>query len=358
MLSGRMVFLRYILLLLAGLLFSGANSLAGCIAAEAQGADCAAGAAGDCSPKAIAFYEDRIAFFEGKDAYTDQQLDSACSNDPQGAVCMAWVSDALCAAELSSTSFCGGTPLGNARWGYFNDQTYAEIAQYRLQTGRNPGPELYQDSHSIYSYRLSAFDLLDKHPEAVEAVRQAQAISLAVGLVGGVRASRIPSGRAVNAKPADVPTNLSWTPSSVRNIFPGVGNRIPIETSNGALVRPADNPNYSVATEVQLPTSAYPGVSRQRHNQISNQALHEAFEADPAYAAQMESLYPGIVDGVRPGPRGAFPRSAPTSDVTWHHGTQPGQMQLVPIDQHTAPGPVQGSLHPNGSGGFADWGTE
>ncbi len=135
-------------------------------------------------------------------------------------------------------------------------------------------------------------------------------------------------------------------------------NKTPIETSNGALVRPPDSPNYSVATEVQLPSNAYPGVSRQRHNQISNQAMHEAFEADPVFAAQMENLYPGIVDGVNPGPRGAFPRSAPTSDVTWHHGTQPGQMQLIPIDQHTAPGPVQGTLHPSGSGGFADWGTE
>ena len=135
-------------------------------------------------------------------------------------------------------------------------------------------------------------------------------------------------------------------------------NRTPIETSNGAIVRPIDSPNYSVATEVQLPSSAYPGVSRQRHNQISNQALHESFVADPAYAARMENLYPGIVDGVRPGTRGAFPRSAPTSDVTWHHGSQPGQMQLVPIDQHTAGGTIQGSLHPNGSGGFANWGTE
>lgn len=123
-------------------------------------------------------------------------------------------------------------------------------------------------------------------------------------------------------------------------------NRTPIESSNGALVRPSESPNYSVATEVQLPSNAYPGVSRRRHNQISNQAMHEAFEADPAYTAQMENLYPGIVDGVKPGPRGSFPRGAPTSDVTWHHGTQPGQMQLVPIDQHTAPGPVQGSLHP------------
>ncbi len=137
-------------------------------------------------------------------------------------------------------------------------------------------------------------------------------------------------------------------------------NRTPIETSSGAIVRPADSPNYSVATEVRLPSNAYPGASRRRHNQISNQALHESFESDPAFAARMESLYPGIVDGVRPGPRGAFPDSRPTPDVTWHHGTEPGQMQLIPRDHHIAPGPVQDALHPgpNRGGGFVDWGTE
>ncbi|MBO6604060.1 MAG: HNH endonuclease [Roseicyclus sp.] len=125
-----------------------------------------------------------------------------------------------------------------------------------------------------------------------------------------------------------------------------------------AVVRPADSQYYSVAAEVQLPSSAYPGLSRPRHNQISNQALHDMFQTDPAYAAQMESLYPGIVAGAAPGSRGAFSRNPPASGVTWHHGTQPGQMQLVPTDQHGLRGPIQGSLHPNGSGGFADWGTQ
>uniref|UniRef100_UPI0018E45665 HNH endonuclease n=1 Tax=Tsuneonella flava TaxID=2055955 RepID=UPI0018E45665 len=131
-----------------------------------------------------------------------------------------------------------------------------------------------------------------------------------------------------------------------------------IGTPSGSTVRPLDSPHYSNAFEVQLPDSAYPGVSRQRHNQLSNQALHEAFEADPSFSTQMENLYPGIVDGVRPGVRGAYPRSAPTPDVTWHHGDNPGQMQLVPRDQHTTSGPAQDSLHSDGSGGYSNWGTE
>ncbi|WP_249979059.1 HNH endonuclease, partial [Vreelandella olivaria] len=130
------------------------------------------------------------------------------------------------------------------------------------------------------------------------------------------------------------------------------------ESSNGAIVRPSDSPYYSSAYEIQLPRMAYPGVSRQRHNQLSNQALHEAFDTDPSFAARMESLYPGIVNGVRPGARGAYSRSAPTPEVTWHHGNIPGQMQLVPRDQHAAPGPVQDSLHPGGSGGYSNWGIE
>ena len=130
------------------------------------------------------------------------------------------------------------------------------------------------------------------------------------------------------------------------------------ETSNGSVVRPSVSPYYSNVYEVQLPAAAYPGSSRQLHNQLSNQALHEAFQADPVFAVRMESLYPGIIKGVQPGTRGAYSRTAPTADVTWHHGDQPGQMQLVPREHHTAPGPVQENLHPGGTGGYSQWGKE
>ena len=66
-------------------------------------------------------------------------------------------------------------------------------------------------------------------------------------------------------------------------------------------VRPIDSPNYSTAYEMKLPSTAYPNVSRQRHNQLANESLHKKFEADSTYAAQMEVQYPGIVDGVKPG---------------------------------------------------------
>lgn len=120
--------------------------------------------------------------------------------------------------------------------------------------------------------------------------------------------------------------------------------------------RPSNSPHYSTSYEVELPEGTYPGMSRPRHNQLSNESLHEAFRDNPGFAAEMEKLYPGIVEGVQPGPRGAFSRSAPTPDVTWHHGETPGKMQLVPTDHHRAPGPVQDTLHPDGFGGFSIWG--
>ena len=67
----------------------------------------------------------------------------------------------------------------------------------------------------------------------------------------------------------------------------------------------------------------------------------------------MESIYPGIVEGVKPGKRGAFSRKAPTKDVTWHHeATRSGILQLIPIEQHRAKGKIQSILHPQGSGGM------
>lgn len=122
-------------------------------------------------------------------------------------------------------------------------------------------------------------------------------------------------------------------------------------------VRPPSSPNYSVAYEAQLPEGAFPGRSAEYHFSEANRQLHGAFESDPAFAASMEAQYPGIVDGVSPGPRGGFPRESPSDALTWHHeATTPGTMQLVPYEQHVAPGPIQGSLHPGGKGGMAIWG--
>ena len=122
--------------------------------------------------------------------------------------------------------------------------------------------------------------------------------------------------------------------------------------------RPLNSPHYSVAYEEQLKQGVdFPGVSDRRHFQESNRQLHQSMQSDPAFAQRMESMYPGITQGVSPGPRGAYPGGPPHQDLTWHHdANRPGAMQLVPRAQHRAPGPVQGSLHPDGKGGMENWG--
>jgi RHS repeat-associated protein len=128
--------------------------------------------------------------------------------------------------------------------------------------------------------------------------------------------------------------------------------------------RPADSPAYSVAFEAELDPGHYPGRSENFHFSEGNRQLHQAFQSDPAFARAMEEMYPGIVDGVAPGPRGGFPRRGPIPGVdgdppplTWHHHpTREGVLQLIPYEHHRAPGPVQGSLHPDGRGGMENWG--
>ena len=118
-----------------------------------------------------------------------------------------------------------------------------------------------------------------------------------------------------------------------------------------------DKEIYSVIYEAELPSNMYPDVSDARHFQEANRQLNEAFKKDAEFANNMEKMYPGIVKGVQPGKRGAYPRKAPTADVTWHHeANRKGILQLMPIEQHTANGKIQSILHPDGKGGMQNWG--
>ena len=126
-------------------------------------------------------------------------------------------------------------------------------------------------------------------------------------------------------------------------------------TSSGAAWNPvAGSENaYSVAFETRLPRDAYPGRSRAYHFQRANDSLVQAMDADPNFAAAMESLIPDLrVQLV--GPRGGISRQPPQG-WTWHHATEPGVMQLVPEVQHTAPA-LRHLFHPGGRGGYSLWG--
>jgi len=113
----------------------------------------------------------------------------------------------------------------------------------------------------------------------------------------------------------------------------------------------ADGSFYSVAFEMKLNPSSYPGVLRPAHFQEANEALLTAMEGDAKFAQTMQ----GAGVNLSRTPTGLAPRTSPAG-WTWHHAEKPGVMQLVPRSQH-APGSIfQDALHPGGQGGFSIWG--
>ena len=91
---------------------------------------------------------------------------------------------------------------------------------------------------------------------------------------------------------------------------------------------------YSVAFEIELPASAYPGRSRGHHFQTANENLIRTMNTDPSFAKAMEILIPGIRGEIL-GAKGGISHQSPTRlGWTWHHATDPGKMQLVPTVQH------------------------
>jgi RHS repeat-associated protein len=135
-------------------------------------------------------------------------------------------------------------------------------------------------------------------------------------------------------------------------------------TKGGSAAVPAATPGgpvrkgpraYSVAFEYELPRKDW-GRSPSVHNNRANKALDQALRSDPAFAAGMGQLIPGVGQAVsRVGGR-----STP-SGWTWHHAHSSavrgrlGVMQLVPKCQHCSGSPWQFLLHPGGVGGYVEW---
>jgi hypothetical protein len=118
----------------------------------------------------------------------------------------------------------------------------------------------------------------------------------------------------------------------------------------GLSARPPAGKFYSVLFETKLGPTSYPG-SRRAHNQKANEDLLQAMEGDVAYARAMENE--GVI--LQRTPTGLPPRTPPPS-FSWHHGDEPGVMQLVPREQHDRGSIFQDILHPDGRGGFSKWG--
>ena len=113
----------------------------------------------------------------------------------------------------------------------------------------------------------------------------------------------------------------------------------------------ADGSYYSVAVETRLNPSSYPGLSRAAHFQEANESLLQMMEGDSAFAQSMRDM--GV--NLERTPTGLAPRQSPAG-WSWHHGQEPGVMQLVPRSQHTAGSIFWDTLHPDGQGGYAIWG--
>jgi len=108
---------------------------------------------------------------------------------------------------------------------------------------------------------------------------------------------------------------------------------------------------YSVLYETKLRPTSYPGRLRPAHNQEGNENLLQEMEGYADYARMMQD---GGVD-LRRTPTGFAPRTPPAG-FSWHHGEEPGVLQLVPREQHDFGSIFQDILHPDGRGGFSKWG--
>jgi RHS repeat-associated protein len=108
---------------------------------------------------------------------------------------------------------------------------------------------------------------------------------------------------------------------------------------------------YDVHHSHTLNSSEYK-MNDDYHFSKANESLHQRFECDPSFAASMESKYPGIVDRVKPGPRGAY-STDPPPNTTWHHSNTPGKLELVDMADHQMYHKI---YHPDGEGGRKKWG--
>lgn len=107
--------------------------------------------------------------------------------------------------------------------------------------------------------------------------------------------------------------------------------------------------HYSVAYHMKLDPADW-GRSDKVHFNRANAALDAAIQSDPHFAALMEELIPGVSNTV------SRVNGRDTPDGwTWHHAIEPGVMQLVPSEQHTAGSIFWDTFHPGGVGGYALW---
>jgi RHS repeat-associated protein len=109
---------------------------------------------------------------------------------------------------------------------------------------------------------------------------------------------------------------------------------------------------FLVHFQTTLDKSEWP-KERPDHFRAANKALHDECVRNPAFAETLESKYPGVLKHAQPGKAGEHLKSSPPN-LTWHHNSEPGLMQLVDRQDHRNFHKV---YHPDGSGGHAKWGN-
>jgi hypothetical protein len=107
---------------------------------------------------------------------------------------------------------------------------------------------------------------------------------------------------------------------------------------------------YTVVFEMRLPRRLR-RKTRTVHFHRANAALDAALRSDPALAALMEELIPGLRASLAKTKGRRLPQ-----DWVWHHGIEPGTMQLTLVSQH-ADSKFREAFHPKGKGGYAIWGA-
>lgn len=119
-------------------------------------------------------------------------------------------------------------------------------------------------------------------------------------------------------------------------------------TGADASGRPLSSTAYSVWARIKLPCNQL-SKGRRDHFRYANEQLNGMIQDNPGLG---DALGKAVTDHVSPGARGGYSVTSPPG-LTWHHSAQdPEYVELIPRAQHQSPGAVQGTLHPNGGGGF------
>ena len=206
---------------------------------------------GGCSAEDLARYRERIAYFEGLDAFTDQQLRAECSADPTSAACKAYVADALCAAESRSSALCGGVPgFGVERWGYRDPNEVWKANMFASGRDYSPG---FGIAFANLQHQQDTLDLLAEFAESVNAVRGNDSIGIAIELslamIGTGAVGRIPKTGAQSLAGSFGERQFLLNRGELEELFaPSATSRKPggsgAPTGNlGPMRRPVDDPN-------------------------------------------------------------------------------------------------------------------